>query len=55
MLDDGYTYKAIIKAIGDVGAELNEDMMTRWKAGGYQDYLREPAARTMPDADRPRL
>ena len=41
MLDDGYTYKAIIKAIGDVGAELNEDMMTRWKAGGYQDYLRE--------------
>jgi hypothetical protein len=41
MLDDGYPYKAIIKALGDVGPELNEDMMTRWKAGGYQDYLRE--------------
>jgi hypothetical protein len=41
MLDDGHTYKAIIAAVGDVGLELNEDMMSRWKQGGYQDYLRE--------------
>jgi hypothetical protein len=41
MLDDGLTYLEIIKNLGDNAKDLNEDIMYRWKRGGYQDYLRE--------------
>ncbi len=41
MLDDGFAYKQIIENLGEHGAELNEDIIYRWKTGGYQDYLRE--------------
>lgn len=41
MLDDGTSYLQIIAALGDEGKGLNEDIMTRWKTGGYQDHLRE--------------
>src|ERR1700748_337231 len=41
MIDDGFPYKRIIEALGDHGKGLNEDIMHRWKTGGYQDYLNE--------------
>src|ERR1041384_6093440 len=41
MLDDGLPYLEIIRRLGDPGKDLNEDMLHRWKMGGYQDYLRE--------------
>ena len=41
MLDDGVAYKQIIENLGEHGGELNEDIIYRWKTGGYQDYLRE--------------
>ena len=41
MLDDGMSYLQIIASLGDEGKGLNEDIMTRWKTGGYQDHLRE--------------
>src|SRR6266403_832979 len=41
MLDDGFTYARIIKDLGEHGKDLNEDIIYRWKTGGYQDYLRQ--------------
>lgn len=41
MLDDGLAYRQIIQRLGDHGKDLNDDMVHRWKTGGYQDYLRE--------------
>jgi hypothetical protein len=41
MLHEGLPYAEIIEELGEDGAELNEDNITNWKAGGYQDWLRE--------------
>jgi hypothetical protein len=41
MLDDGLSYPAIIRQLGDAGSHLSDDSIGRWKDGGYQDYLRE--------------
>ena len=41
MLDDGVPYLEIICQLGDHGKDLNEDILHRWKNGGYQDHLRE--------------
>ena len=39
MLDDGVPYKAIIEKLGGAGKHLNEDNISNWRLGGYQDYL----------------
>ena len=39
MLDDGVPYKAIIEKLGEAGKHLNEDNLSNWRLGGYQDYL----------------
>ncbi len=39
MIRDGRTYAAIIAEIPDAG--LNEQNLTNWKEGGYQDWLKE--------------
>jgi hypothetical protein len=41
MLDDGLPYAQIIQNLGVDGQDLNDDNIARWKAGGYQDHLRE--------------
>ena len=41
MLDDGLTYPQIRKELGPDGKDLTDDHIRRWKAGGYQDHLRE--------------
>ena len=40
MLDDGVPYKAIIEKLGEAGKHLNEDSISNWRLGGYQDYLK---------------
>ena len=40
MLDDGLPYKAIIEKLGEAGRHLNEDNLSNWRLGGYQDYLK---------------
>ena len=39
MLRDGLTYAAIIKKFAKYN--LNEDILSRWHSGGYQDWLDE--------------
>jgi hypothetical protein len=41
LLLDGVTYLGTIQTLGDVGKDLNEDNLANWKAGGYQDWLRQ--------------
>jgi hypothetical protein len=41
LLDDGFTYRGVIRQLGDDGQGLTPDHIRRWKEGGYQDYLRE--------------
>src|ERR1043166_2758566 len=41
MLLDGVPYAAIIEALGEQGKSLNEDNISSWKLGGYQDFLEE--------------
>jgi len=41
MLLDGFPYLEIVSALGADAADLNEDIIGRWKAGGYQEWLRE--------------
>jgi hypothetical protein len=41
MLLDGVPYLQIIEALGDNAKDLNEDTMSSWKNGGYQDWLRD--------------
>jgi hypothetical protein len=41
MILDGHTYNQIIQALGDDAKDLNEDNLSNWKAGGYQDWLRQ--------------
>ena len=38
MLDDGVPYKIIIERLGDAGKHLNEDNLSNWRLGGFQDY-----------------
>src|SRR5437870_2603969 len=40
MLDDGVPYKKIIAKLGEAGKHLNEDNISNWRLGGYQDYLK---------------
>src|SRR5204863_1726731 len=39
MLQDGFTYPAIIESLGDDGKGLIPSNISRWKDGGYQDWL----------------
>ncbi len=41
MIQDGFTYLKIIEALGNDGETLNEDALSTWRAGGYQDWLRQ--------------
>lgn len=41
MLLDGVRYLDIAAALGEDGKDLNEDNLSRWRAGGYQEWLRE--------------
>src|SRR4051794_11128569 len=41
MIQDGVPYAAIIKQLGDDGKGLCNSNLTRWKDGGYQDWLLE--------------
>jgi hypothetical protein len=43
LLDDGVPYKVIIEKLGDAGKHLNEDNISNWRLGGYQDYLKAQA------------
>ncbi len=43
MLDDGLPYKTIIEKLGPAGAHLNEDNISNWRLGGYQDHLKVKA------------
>ena len=59
MLDDGFTYNQIIEELQKstnppLPYPLNEDCISTWKLGGYQDYLRNQSWRERIDtrADR---
>jgi hypothetical protein len=41
MLLDGVPYADIVTSLGDDGKDLNEDNLCNWRAGGYQEWLRE--------------
>jgi len=43
MLDDGIPYKTIIERLGDAARHINEDNISNWRLGGYQDYLKGQA------------
>jgi len=43
MLADGLSYADILAKLGEDGKHLNEDNLSRWHAGGYQDWLKEQA------------
>ena len=43
MIDDGVPYKGIIGKLGEAGKHLNEDNLSNWRFGGYQDYLKAQA------------
>lgn len=43
MIEDGVTYREIITRLGEEGDGLIESNLTRWKEGGYQDWLAERA------------
>jgi hypothetical protein len=41
MILDGITYKEIIRILGPEARDINEDNLTNWRQGGYQDWLRQ--------------
>ena len=43
MILDGVPYPAIIQSLGDSGKHLNCINLTRWRKGGYKDWLAEQA------------
>ena len=43
MLRDGTSYPKIIQKLADRGHKLDKDNLSRWYAGGYQDWLQEQA------------
>ena len=49
MLEDGLPYKVIIEKLGPAGSHLNEDNLSNWRLGGFQDYL---GAQAMSDRAR---
>jgi hypothetical protein len=38
LIEDGVPYKVIIERLGEAGKHLNEDNISNWRLGGYQDY-----------------
>lgn len=42
-MDDGVPYKVIIRKLGPAGQHLNEDNLSNWRLGGYQDHLKAHA------------
>jgi hypothetical protein len=43
LMDDGLTYKQIIQKLAPSVQHLNEDNLSNWRLGGYQDYLKAQA------------
>src|SRR2546428_13037864 len=41
MLLDGHPYAEIIQALGKDGELLNENNLSTWRLGGYQDWLKQ--------------
>jgi hypothetical protein len=41
MLRDNVPLRKILASLGDQGKDINEDNLSNWKAGGYQDWLLE--------------
>jgi hypothetical protein len=41
MLLDGVPYAEIASSLGPDGYDLDDSILSRWKSGGYQDWLRE--------------
>jgi len=41
MLLDGVPYAEIASSLGPDGSDLDDRILSRWKSGGYQDWLRE--------------
>ena len=41
MLQDGVPYADIITALGPEGKDLNEQNLTNWRTGGYQEWLHQ--------------
>jgi hypothetical protein len=41
MILDGVPYADIIAALGEEGKDLNDQNLTNWRMGGYQDWLRD--------------
>ena len=41
MIQDGVPYLDIIQKLGPDGQGLTEDMLSKWKNGGYQEWLQE--------------
>jgi len=41
MIQDGLSYPAIIKSLGDSGKHLTVLNLSRWRRGGYKDWLLE--------------
>jgi hypothetical protein len=39
-IEDGVPYKKIIEQLGESGRHLNEDNLSNWRLGGYEDYLK---------------
>jgi len=39
MIEDGVGYREIIERLGEAGKGLDESNLSRWKNGGYQDWL----------------
>jgi len=55
MIRDGVTYRQIIERLGEDGKGLDRSNMSRWKDGGYEDWLLEQAfiARTRARQETP--
>src|SRR6266436_5471586 len=43
MIQDGVSYAGITEKLGPEGNELDISNLSRWKDGGYQDWLAEQA------------
>ncbi len=43
MLRDGTSYSKIIRKLAERGHNLDKDNLSRWYAGGYQDWVQEQA------------
>ncbi len=43
MLRDGIPYAKIVRKLGDHGHTINEDQLSRWHTGGYQEWVQEQA------------